>query len=783
MMCRLLKKLLTTVSISLFFFSAAFAADLEYFLEIDIQPEEFSASGKEVILYSPPFETNSLSFHLYWNGAQPEAYFYRDAPDDVKKLIDSGKGAAGITIESLQVNGKAAIREETEDPSLAVFLPDKPLKAGSKNRIEVEFSLSVPQERTARFGYSSSDRIWWFSQWFPKLGVLTGPGQWDAEPHSFYKEFFSDYAWWSLDVRVPEGYDVVSNLPEEAGDPSSFKGGPAGDAVFGVARKFYRYEEDHEGRLYRVVLSRENPRWARRILDRTIWAFSKMEKWVGPYPYRQFTVAELSTIGPVGQGMEYPLLINIVPGAGLNTVVDHEIAHQWFYGILGFNEAKEPWLDEGLTSYYELRLAREDEPVNVLGIRYTPFDIRYTVTGVANAKEGNVFVLPEEAASPEKAMVKYYYYFPVYLTLAERRDGTEAVDRFAQDLYSKKAFSHLSTEDVLGALRKRLSPESYSFFNALLYGARPDLALQMNEKKGFQVTATHPFLFPVDLHWHYQGEEGTVTFQDAGETEAIPFDYAYLSTLDMQPVNNYIVASRGGKTFIWIFSFIVVFLFLGAGALLKQASLTNTGLNVLISLPLFLSLVDLTWPLKVLPAGIYGLNDLSLFFFSLKEAPVGGALFITLLLFVVKTALLSAAVYKTKNEAYSFFHLLFVDGASFLLMLLLTAIMIGLKSTSPLLLFGFVFVLAMTEPVKASLLNRERKRTALKHVLPMSFIVTLFFFLAIVVLTILFVPLMLRSYLYFPLLVVVLSAGEYGYKLFYLRFYDYLIRKGYHESA
>jgi len=70
---------------------------------------------------------------------------------------------------------------------------------------------------------------------------------------------------------------------------------------------------------------------------------------IGPYPYPHFTVAQAGD-----GGMEYPQIIFITgrrSPRSLLGVTAHEIAHQWFYGILANNESDYAWMDEGFTSY------------------------------------------------------------------------------------------------------------------------------------------------------------------------------------------------------------------------------------------------------------------------------------------------------------------------------------------------------------------------------------------------------------------------------------------------
>jgi hypothetical protein len=88
-------------------------------------------------------------------------------------------------------------------------------------------------------------------------------------------------------------------------------------------------------------------------------AVKKLEARLGPYPYRILTIAQ--TAG--GFGMEGPGVAWIPTGVGsanLTYLVTHEIAHQWFYGIVGNDQAREPFADEAAADF----VARD-----VLGMR------------------------------------------------------------------------------------------------------------------------------------------------------------------------------------------------------------------------------------------------------------------------------------------------------------------------------------------------------------------------------------------------------------------------------
>ena len=86
------------------------------------------------------------------------------------------------------------------------------------------------------------------------------------------------------------------------------------------------------------------------MLDAAADAFEALEARLGPYPYPIFKVVQSAG----GYGMESPGLIWIPTGharANLRYLVAHETAHQWFYGIVGNDQAREPFADEAAADF------------------------------------------------------------------------------------------------------------------------------------------------------------------------------------------------------------------------------------------------------------------------------------------------------------------------------------------------------------------------------------------------------------------------------------------------
>ena len=97
---------------------------------------------------------------------------------------------------------------------------------------------------------------------------------------------------------------------------------------------------------------------AATVLGAARTALAKESAVLGPYPYSVYDVAQ--TAG--GFGMESPGLTWIPTGAGsLSYLVAHETAHQWFYGIVGNDQARQPFDDEAAADFvarYALGLRR-----------------------------------------------------------------------------------------------------------------------------------------------------------------------------------------------------------------------------------------------------------------------------------------------------------------------------------------------------------------------------------------------------------------------------------------
>jgi hypothetical protein len=87
-----------------------------------------------------------------------------------------------------------------------------------------------------------------------------------------------------------------------------------------------------------------------KLVQYTIAALNAFSELVGPYRYDELTVSE----SHVGYAMESPSLIWIPgnsPASNVRYLVTHEIAHQWFYGMVGNDQGGQPFADEAMAEF------------------------------------------------------------------------------------------------------------------------------------------------------------------------------------------------------------------------------------------------------------------------------------------------------------------------------------------------------------------------------------------------------------------------------------------------
>src|SRR5262249_12769293 len=171
---------------------------------------------------------------------------------------------------------------------------------------------------------------------------------------------------YDIAVSVPDGYDVLGTGVHDAAN--HWRATAVRDVAFSVGH-FDIAEQDVAGVRGDVGVDRSVHEDPHHDLALIADALPKYEARFGAFPWPVYTVA--MTPGFTG-GIEFPLHVMQGPGSQDRSVV-HELAHQWFYSLVGNDQARDPWLDESLASYAEFvqvgSLARHASDDILLAVR------------------------------------------------------------------------------------------------------------------------------------------------------------------------------------------------------------------------------------------------------------------------------------------------------------------------------------------------------------------------------------------------------------------------------
>jgi hypothetical protein len=156
----------------------------------------------------------------------------------------------------------------------------------------------------------------------------------------------SPVADYDIAIAVPAGYDVLGSGVRGADE--HWRATAVRDVAYSIGH-FVRLEEDVDGVHITVGVDRSVDEDPARYMALISDSMRNYQARLSAYPWPTYTAAVLP--GFHG-GIEFPTYVMHGGGSTDRSIV-HELAHQWFYSLIGNDQGRDPWLDEGLASYVE----------------------------------------------------------------------------------------------------------------------------------------------------------------------------------------------------------------------------------------------------------------------------------------------------------------------------------------------------------------------------------------------------------------------------------------------
>ncbi|KOV17655.1 metallopeptidase [Streptomyces sp. XY431] len=299
-----------------------------------------------------------------WRGRQ-RVSFTQVAPEPLSAVYlrlwgNARGGGAAPAVRLTGIAGTATGTATADCTTLRVPLP-RPLRQGESGTLDFELSIDVP-EGLDRFGRDGAYNI--LGNALPTLAVLDGDG-WHLDPYTGNGEsFYSLAADYSVTLDHPSGLLVPAT-----GSAVEAPGGPGRTLTTVTARRVRDFAwaagpftrltgRSADGVRIGVFATPDvTAEDARRMLDVASGAIDAHSARFGAYPYGELAVVLDNAFW--FSGMEYPgfVLDRVKPSA-----LVHELAHQWWYGIVGDDQYRAPWLDESFSEYAtDLVLGGADE--------------------------------------------------------------------------------------------------------------------------------------------------------------------------------------------------------------------------------------------------------------------------------------------------------------------------------------------------------------------------------------------------------------------------------------
>lgn len=260
----------------------------------------------------------------------------------------------GTQVRNATVNGKDA-RLDAAGTELVLTFPE-PLPEGATAEVEFEFETAIP-EIEAPFGHHRG--VSSLGVWYPMLAVYDEEGWHVSPPTDFGEPYFAEASDYEVNLTVPKNLSPVATGVEtksEKRDDSrtfTYEVEAVRDFALAIGEDF-SVESRRVGETTIKINYRPDSAFrAERAADLAAASLKYFSEIYGPYPYDELELVDT----PLLSGTEYSTLTFVSMANSkdyiFDTVIPHEVAHQWWYVKVGNDQFTSPWLDESLATYSE----------------------------------------------------------------------------------------------------------------------------------------------------------------------------------------------------------------------------------------------------------------------------------------------------------------------------------------------------------------------------------------------------------------------------------------------
>jgi hypothetical protein len=319
-----------------------------------VPPSPITSSRTNYILYA------TLDFTAHTLDVEETIRYYNStgvALSDIVLSVQPNQYGNAFILNSILRDGSALTVYSLDGQRLTVNLPQS-LQAGSATTLTLNFTLNIPaKSSTGIFGYDFNqiNLVDWYPFIVPYINGWTL-----HDPMPFGEHLVYDASDIELNIKTDPDVTIAASAPSESnGEWTRYRLYGARTFALSASNEFLVSESAVGTVVIRSYYFNGYNAAAESILYSAVQAVSIFEAKFAPYPYQSLAVVQTD----IHDGQEYDGLVFIASdfygqyGGGaknnLTTIGVHEIAHQWWFGLVGNDQALEPWLDEAMAVYSE----------------------------------------------------------------------------------------------------------------------------------------------------------------------------------------------------------------------------------------------------------------------------------------------------------------------------------------------------------------------------------------------------------------------------------------------
>ncbi len=236
----------------------------------------------------------------------------------------------------------------------------QPLQPSSATTLTLNFNLNIPQKSsTGIFGYDFNQVN--LVEWYPLVVPRDANNGWILhDPASFGEHLVYDASDVEVNLKTDADVIVAASAPAELnGEWTRYRLYGARTFALSASNEFLVSDTAVGDVVIRSYYFEGYQSAGDAMLFAAMQAVSIYSAKFAPYPYQTLSIVQTD----IHDGQEYDGLVLLATdfygeysgGArnNLTTIGIHEIAHQWWFGLVGNDQALEPWLDEAMSVYSE----------------------------------------------------------------------------------------------------------------------------------------------------------------------------------------------------------------------------------------------------------------------------------------------------------------------------------------------------------------------------------------------------------------------------------------------